>query len=531
MELDLSSVKPCLAGPKRPHDRVELANMKNDFNACLKNPVGFKGYAIPEDKLASTSKFTYEGNEYELKHGAVVIAAITSCTNTSNPDVMLAAGVIAKNAVEKGLKVKPYIKTSLSPGSGVVTSYLEKAGVDTYLNKLGFTLAGYGCMTCIGNSGELHDAVSEAITKEDIVASAVLSGNRNFEGRVHPLTRANYLASPPLVVAYALAGTTNIDFETEPIGQDAQGNNVFLRDIWPSRDEVQKITQAIIKPEMFKEIYDRIAKGTDRWNNLQAPSGKIFQWDENSTYIHDPPFFKGMNKELKPLEAIKDTYVLCNFGDSITTDHISPAGNISKTSPAAKFLNGKGVQAKDFNSYGARRGNDEIMARGTFANVRLVNKLVDKAGPKTLHVPSGEILEIFDASARYIASHQQTIILAGQEYGSGSSRDWAAKGPFLLGVHAVIAQSYERIHRSNLIGMGILPLQFLAGESADSLGLKGTETFTITTPDELNLNQEATVTTSTGTNFTAKIRLDTQPEITYYKNGGILPYVLRKLLQ
>jgi aconitate hydratase len=531
MELDLSSVKPCLAGPKRPHDRVELANMKNDFNACLKNPVGFKGYAIPEEKLASTSNFTYEGSEYELKHGAVVIAAITSCTNTSNPDVMLAAGVIAKNAVEKGLKVKPYIKTSLSPGSGVVTSYLEKAGVDTYLNKLGFTLAGYGCMTCIGNSGELHDAVSEAITKEDIVASAVLSGNRNFEGRVHPLTRANYLASPPLVVAYALAGTTNIDFETEPLGQDAQGNNVFLRDIWPSRDEVQKITQAIIKPEMFKEIYDRIAKGTDRWNSLQAPSGKIFQWDENSTYIHDPPFFKGMNKELKPLEAIKDAYVLCNFGDSITTDHISPAGNISKTSPAAKFLNGKGVQAKDFNSYGARRGNDEIMARGTFANVRLVNKLVDKAGPKTLHVPSGEVLEIFDASARYIASQQQTIILAGQEYGSGSSRDWAAKGPFLLGVHAVIAQSYERIHRSNLIGMGILPLQFLTGQSADSYGLKGTETFTITTPDELNLNQEATVTTSTGIKFTAKIRLDTQPEITYYKNGGILPYVLRKLLQ
>lgn len=282
---------------------------------------------------------------------------------------------------------------------------------------------------------------------------------------------------------------------------------------------------------MFKEIYNRIALGTDRWNNLQAPSEKIFQWDENSTYIHDPPFFKGMNKELKPVEAIKDAYVLCNFGDSITTDHISPAGNISKTSPAAKFLNGKGVLAKDFNSYGARRGNDEIMARGTFANVRLVNKLVDKTGPKTLHVPSGEVLEIFDASARYIENHQQTIILAGQEYGSGSSRDWAAKGPFLLGVHAVIAQSYERIHRSNLIGMGILPLQFLAGESADSLGLKGTETFTITTPDELNLNQEATVITSTGIKFTAKIRLDTQPEITYYKNGGILPYVLRKLLQ
>ena len=531
MELDLSSVKPCLAGPKRPHDRVELTNMKADFNACLKNPVGFKGYNIAEDKLASSSKFVYNGQEYALSHGSVVIAAITSCTNTSNPDVMLAAGVLAKNAVEKGLKVKPYIKTSLSPGSGVVTSYFAKAGVDTYLNQLGFTLAGYGCMTCIGNSGELHDAVSEAITKEDIVASAVLSGNRNFEGRVHPLTRANYLGSPPLVVAYALAGTTNIDFETEPIGQDQNGNNVFLRDIWPSRDEVQKITQSVIKPEMFKEIYDRIAKGTDRWNNLQAPSGQIFAWDDNSTYIHDPPFFKAMNKELSPLEPIKDAYVLCNFGDSITTDHISPAGNISKTSPAAKFLNGKSVQAKDFNSYGARRGNDEIMARGTFANVRLVNKLVDRPGPKTLHVPSGETLEIFDASARYIQEHHQTIILAGQEYGSGSSRDWAAKGPYLLGVKAVIAQSYERIHRSNLIGMGILPLQFKAGESADSLGLKGTETFTIVTPDELNLNQDATVKTSTGATFTCKIRLDTQPEITYFKNGGILPYVLRKLLQ
>ena len=427
MELDLSSVKPCLAGPKRPHDRVELTSMKADFNSCLRSKVGFKGYEIPEDKLASTSKFTFDGHEYELSHGSVVIAAITSCTNTSNPDVMLAAGMLAKNAVEKGLKVKPYIKTSLSPGSGVVTRYFETAGVDKYLNQLGFTLAGYGCMTCIGNSGELHDVVSEAIVKEDIVASAVLSGNRNFEGRVHPLTRANYLASPPLVVAYALAGTTNIDFETEPIGKDASGNDVFLRDIWPSRDEVQRVTQSVIKPEMFKEIYQKIAQGTERWNNLQAPTGKLYQWDANSTYIHDPPFFKGMNKDLAPLQTIKDAYVLCNFGDSITTDHISPAGNISKTSPAAKFLNGKGVQAKDFNSYGARRGNDEIMARGTFANVRLVNKLVDKPGPKTLHVPTGEVLEIFDASAKYIENHHQTIILAGNEYGSGSSRDWAAK--------------------------------------------------------------------------------------------------------
>lgn len=315
-------------------------------------------------------------------------------------------------------------------------------------------------MTCIGNSGELHDAVSEAITKEDIVASAVLSGNRNFEGRVHPLTRANYLASPPLVVAYALAGTTNIDFETEPIGVDSEGQNVFLRDIWPSRDEVQKITNSVIKPEMFHEIYTKIASGTDRWNNLSAPAGKTYQWDASSTYIHDPPFFKAMTKDVPSVQPIKDAFVLCNFGDSITTDHISPAGNISKTSPAAKHLNAQGVEARDFNSYGARRGNDEIMARGTFANVRLVNKLVEKPGPKTLHVPSGEIMEIFDASAKYIAAGQQTIILAGNEYGSGSSRDWAAKGPYLLGVKAVIAQSYERIHRSNLIGMGILPLQF-----------------------------------------------------------------------
>eukprot|EP00347_Sterkiella_histriomuscorum_P009081 403342589 len=531
MELDLSTVRPCLAGPKRPHDRVELTNMKQDFQTCLSNPVGFKGYAIPEDKHAQTSKFTFEGQEYELSQGSVVIAAITSCTNTSNPDVMLAAGLLAKNAVEKGLSVKPYIKTSLSPGSGVVTRYFELAGVTEFLNKLGFTLSGYGCMTCIGNSGELHDVVSEAIIKEDLVVSSVLSGNRNFEGRVHPLTRANYLASPPLVVAYALAGTVQIDFETEPLGNDRDGNPVFLKDIWPSRNDVQKVTQQVIKPEMFQEIYDRISKGTDRWNALEAPQGKLFAWDENSTYIHDPPFFKGMTKEVQERESIKNAYVLAYFGDSITTDHISPAGNISKTSPAAKYLNSKGVEPKDFNSYGARRGNDEIMARGTFANVRLVNKLVDRPGPKTVHIPSGETLEIFDASARYQSEGHQLVILAGQEYGSGSSRDWAAKGPFLQGVKAVIAESFERIHRSNLIGMGILPLQFLAGQNAESVGLKGTEQITIELPSELGVGQTVNVTTSTGVTFEARTRLDTQPEVTYYKNGGILPYVLRKLLQ
>ena len=427
LELDLSTVKACLAGPKRPHDRVELTNMKTDFTNSLSNPVGFKGYGIAQDKLESTAKFTFEGQDYELSHGSVVIAAITSCTNTSNPDVMLAAGLLAKAAVERGLTVKPYIKTSLSPGSGVVTRYYEAAGVSPFLDKLGFTLSGYGCMTCIGNSGDLSEVVTDAITSSDLVASAVLSGNRNFEGRVHPFTRANYLASPPLVVAYALAGTVNIDFETTPIGQDQNGTDVFLREIWPSREDVQKVTNSVITPSMFREVYEAIAKGTDRWNSLQAPAGKLYEWDVNSTYIHNPPFFQTMTNDLLVVPQVKDAYVLANFGDSITTDHISPAGNISKTSPAAKYLASRGVEPKDFNSYGARRGNDEIMARGTFANVRLVNRLVDKAGPKTLHVPTGDVIEIFDAAARYQEAGIQTIILAGNEYGSGSSRDWAAK--------------------------------------------------------------------------------------------------------
>ena len=375
--------------------------MKTEFTNNLPAAVGFKGYGIAQDKLATTSKFTFEGQEYELTHGSVVIAAITSCTNTSNPDVMLAAGLLAKAAVERGLSVKPYIKTSLSPGSGVVTRYYEAAGVNPYMDKLGFTLSGYGCMTCIGNSGDLSEAVSEAINSADLVAAAVLSGNRNFEGRVHPFTRANYLASPPLVVAYALAGTVNIDFETTPLGQDQNGVDVFLREIWPSREDVQKVTNSVITPTMFREVYDAIAKGTDRWNSLQAPAGKLYEWDVNSTYIHNPPFFQTMTNDLTVVPQVKDAYVLAVFGDSITTDHISPAGNISKTSPAAKYLASKGVEPKDFNSYGARRGNDEIMARGTFANVRLVNRLVDKAGPKTLHVPTGDVIEIFDAAARY----------------------------------------------------------------------------------------------------------------------------------
>lgn len=466
-----------------------------------------------------------------MHHGSVVIAAITSCTNTSNPDVMLAAGLLAKNAVAKGLSVRPYIKTTLSPGSGVVKEYFLKAGVQDDLDKLGFTIAGYGCMTCIGNSGEIPSEVQDAIIDNDLVASAVLSGNRNFEGRVHPQTRANYLASPPLVVAYALAGRCDIDFETEPIGQGSDGKDVYLKDIWPSRQEVQSVTNSVISPEMFTDNYDTILKGSEMWQNLEAPEGKLYTWDESSTYIHNPPFFQKTEASLTPINDIKDAHVLLNVGDSITTDHISPAGKISANSPAARYLKEKGISAADFNTYGSRRGNDEIMARGTFANVRLINKLVDKVGPETVHIPSGETMAVFDAADEYQKANKDTIILAGNEYGSGSSRDWAAKGPFLQGVKAVIAQSYERIHRSNLVGMGILPMQFKAGESADTLGLDGTEQFTIDLNEgNLAVGQDITVTTNTGKTFTVTCRLDTEPEVDYLKNGGILNYVLRKLM-
>lgn len=443
---------------------------------------------------------------------------------------MLAAGLVARKAVAKGLKVKPYIKTTLSPGSGVVKQYFDAANVQDDLDKLGFTIAGYGCMTCIGNSGEIPDAVQDAIIDNDLVASAVLSGNRNFEGRVHPQTRANYLASPPLVVAYALAGRCDIDWETEPVGQGSDGKDVFLKDIWPTREEVQEITNTVIKPQMFKENYDTILNGSEMWQNLDAPEGKLYTWDKDSTYINNPPFFQKMQADITPLDSVKDANVLLNMGDSITTDHISPAGKIAANSPAARYLAGRGVDAKDFNTYGARRGNDEIMARGTFANVRLINKLVDKVGPETVHIPSGEKMAIFDAANKYMETNTDTIILAGKEYGSGSSRDWAAKGPFLQGVKAVIAESYERIHRSNLVGMGILPMQFKAGENADSLGLTGHETYNIDLQGgNLKAGQDISVQSSCGKKFTVQCRLDTEPEIEYLKNGGILNYVLRKL--
>lgn len=431
MHLDLGSVQGSLSGPKRPHDRVNFADMKKDFNNCLTNDIGFKGFGLENKDLSKSAKINFEGKDYELNHGSVVIAAITSCTNTSNPDVMLAAGLLAKNAVEKGLTVAPYIKTSLSPGSGVVSEYFRIAGVQEYLDQLGFATAGYGCMTCIGNSGEIPDEVQNAIIENDLVASAVLSGNRNFEGRVHPHTRANYLASPPLVVAYALAGSVDFDFEKQPLGKDKDGNDVFLADIWPKRDQVQSVTEGTIKPEMFNEIYNSILHGSAMWQKLEAPEGKLYTWDEKSTYIHNPPFFQSTEADLKPIANIKDAHCLLNVGDSITTDHISPAGKIAKNSPAAEYLRSKGIAEGDFNSYGSRRGNDEIMARGTFANVRLINKMASQTGPTTVHVPSGEEMAVFDAAKKYMDADKQTIVLAGNEYGSGSSRDWAAKGPYL----------------------------------------------------------------------------------------------------
>ena len=468
--LDLADIRPAVSGPKRPHDFVLVQDLQADFRACLNAKLGFKGFAVDQAHNAATATLKLGGKEATLRHGSLVIAAITSCTNTSNPGVMLAAGLLAKKAVQRGLSVSPAIKCSLSPGSGVVTKYFELSGVDKFLDTLGFTTAGYGCMTCIGNSGELREEVSAAIKEKDLVVSAVLSGNRNFEGRVHPLTRANYLASPPLVVAYALAGTVDIDFEKQPLGQDADGKDVFLLDLWPTREEVMQVVGEVITPAMFQDVYSKIQKGTDRWNSLEAPAGTLYEWDPASTYIHDPPFFKTMEKELPKIADISDAFCLLNVGDSITTDHISPAGSIAKTSPAAAYLKERGVEPADFNSYGSRRGNDEVMARGTFANIRLNNKMIGKTGPRTIHVPTKEELAVFDAAERYQAAGECTIIMGGKDYGSGSSRDWAAKGPYLQGVRAVIAQSFERIHRSNLIGMGILPLQFLEGESADSLG-------------------------------------------------------------
>jgi len=530
ISLDLGTVTPCISGPKRPHDHVPIAQMKADWQSCLDSPVGFKGFAIPKEKQSATAEFSFEGQKYTITHGSVVIAAITSCTNTSNPSVMLGAGIVAQRALAKGLKIKPYIKSSLAPGSGVVTLYLKESGLEDALAQLGFSTVGYGCTTCIGNSGNLmSEEIDNAITAGDLVASAVLSGNRNFEGRVHPLTRANYLASPPLVVAYAIAGTMNIDFETEPLGVGADGAPVFLRDIWPSTAEVEAVVASSVKPEMFRNTYSTISTSNPMWNALPVMEGSTYQWDPTSTYVHDPPFFKGMAPTAPGGKSVVGARCLLNFGDSITTDHISPAGNIAKDSPAAKFLGERGIERKDFNSYGARRGNDEIMARGTFANVRIVNKFMEgKVGPHTVHVPSKQAGYIYDVAKQYMDAGVPTIILAGREYGSGSSRDWAAKGPYLQGVKAVIAKSFERIHRSNLVGMGLIPLCFKDGEDADSLGLTGYEEYTIDLPTELVPGMDITV-KADAKSFKCTLRFDTKVELAYFANGGILHYVLRNL--
>lgn len=534
LELDLKDVEPCISGPKRPHDRVPLKEMKADWHACLDNRVGFKGFAVPKESQGKVAEFTFNGTPAQLRHGDVVIAAITSCTNTSNPSVMLGAALVARKACELGLEVKPWIKTSLAPGSGVVTKYLQKSGLQTYLNQLGFNIVGYGCTTCIGNSGDIDESVASAITENDLVAAAVLSGNRNFEGRVHPLTRANYLASPPLVVAYALAGTVDIDFETEPIGEGKDGRKVYLRDIWPSNEEVATVVQSNVLPDMFMATYEAITKGNPMWNQLATPSSTLYAWDPTSTYIHDPPYFKSMTMSPPGLHGVKDAYCLLNFGDSITTDHISPAGSIHRDSSAARYLMERGVDRRDFNSYGSRRGNDEIMARGTFANIRLVNKfLKGEVGPKTIHIPSGEKLSVYDVAMRYKSEGHATIILAGAEYGSGSSRDWAAKGPMLLGVKAVIAKSFERIHRSNLVGMGIIPLCFKSGEDAETLGLTGHERYTINLPNsvsEIRPGQDITVETDNGKSFVCTLRFDTEVELAYFDHGGILQYAIRNLI-
>ena len=540
IELDLATVEPSLAGPRRPEDRVPLPKLRENFRSAFPtSSAGHKdadtgGVAVAEAPAAVEVEL--DGEWVPLQNGSVVIAAITSCTNTSNPTVMVGAGLLAKHAVERGLRVRHSVKTSLAPGSKVVTDYLTRANLLPYLEALGFHLVGYGCTTCIGNSGPLLDPISDAINSNNLAVVSVLSGNRNFEGRIHPEVRASYLASPPLVVAYALAGTVEVDLDREPVGADPNGEPVYLRDIWPSSEEIRQTIAESLSPEMFKKEYAHVFDGDDRWRALPVPEGNLYEWDNHSTYVQNPPYFEGMAPEPGPLSDIRDARVLALLGDSVTTDHISPAGSIQKDSPAGKYLIEHGVEPRDFNSYGSRRGNHEVMVRGTFANIRLRNRLVAKEGSWTAYQPDGEVMTIYDASMRYQQAGTPLVVIAGKAYGSGSSRDWAAKGTLLLGVKAVIAESYERIHRSNLIGMGVLPLQFRAGESASSLGLDGRETYAITGIAEgLTPGKELQVRAVRGdgseVTFSAIARLDTGVEIDYYRNGGILPTVLRQLLK
>ena len=528
IELDLSTVVPSISGPKRPQDRISLSASKSSFEKVLPtyytDKTGKEAYPVNVGTKATT-----------IKNGDVVIASITSCTNTSNPSVMIGAALLAKKAVERGLTSKPWVKTTLAPGSKVVTDYYDRAGLTQYMEALGFNLVGYGCVTCIGNSGPLPIEISKSVNEHDLAVTAVLSGNRNFEGRISPDVKMNYLASPPLVVAYALAGTMNHDFEKDSLGTDKDGKEVLLAEIWPSAKEIQDVIDSSISSEMFKKDYATVFDGDHRWKSLDTPTGKTFEWDAQSTYVRKPPYFDGMPSQPKPVTDIANARVLAILGDSVTTDHISPAGNIKADSPAGKYLEAHGVARADFNSYGSRRGNHEVMIRGTFANIRLKNMLLDgvEGGFTRNFLDNGAQSTIYDASVAYQAAGVPLVILAGKEYGSGSSRDWAAKGTALLGVRAVIAESFERIHRSNLIGMGVLPLQFKDGENAQSLGLKGDETFAISGITELNgggIPKEVTVTAGDKT-FTAKVRIDTPGEGDYYRHGGIMQYVLRQLLQ
>ncbi len=532
ISLDLSTIEPSVSGPKRPQDRVPLGHMKQSFRRSLQAPVNQHGFGLPDEQLAQTAEVA---DGLTIGHGAVVIASITSCTNTSNPGLMLAAGLLAKKAVEKGLSVGPHVKTSLSPGSRVVTDYLAKTDLDRPLEALGFHTVGYGCMTCIGNSGPLPDAVAEAVGRGNLVAAAVISGNRNFEGRVNPLVKANYLASPPLVVAYAIVGTIDIDLSNEPLGTGRDGEPVYLRDIWPTAEEIAATVSQAIGPEMFRACYENVFESSSKWNDIPTAAGELFPWNENSTYIREPPFLLEMAAEPRPIEPIRGARVLVALGDSVTTDHISPAGPIPAGSPAGEYLQQQGVQPVELNSYGSRRGNDRVMTRGTFANIRIRNLLAPGTeGGVTRYLPSSHEMTIYEAAMKYRREGVPLVVLAGTEYGTGSSRDWAAKGTQLLGVRAVIASSFERIHRSNLVGMGVLPLELPPGKSWESLGLTGEETFDV---PELNdtirpgcdLTIRATASTGTVTEFSAKVRIDTLVELEYYRNGSILQIVLWKV--
>ena len=537
VELDLSTVEPSMAGPKRPQDRVPLSAMKSTFQKALTAAVKDQGFAVAEDAKGKTAATQLSsGQTAQLGHGAVLIAAITSCTNTSNASVLIAAGLVAKKAVEAGLTVSPHVKTSLAPGSRVVTEYLTRAGLLPYLEQVGFHVVGYGCTTCIGNSGPLAPEIEQAVTQNGLVASAVLSGNRNFEGRIHSAIKANYLASPPLVVAYALAGTVDRDLSSEPVGHTASGQPVYLKDIWPTPQEVEQIVSTVITPEMFEQTYGQVFDGGADWKAIAGKAeGDLYTFEDSSTYIQEPPFFQTMGREPAPIQPIDAARVLALLGDSVTTDHISPAGDIPEKGPAGEYLRGNGIKKVDFNSFGARRGNDRVMVRGTFANIRLKNQLVPGVeGGVTTYIPTGERLSIYDASVRYQQEKTPLIIIAGKEYGTGSSRDWAAKGTLLLGVRAVIAESFERIHRANLVGMGVLPLLFEDGQNAEKLGITGREKFTIHTPTELLPRQTITVEAERedGSRFTFAVRsrLDTPIDVRYYQNGGILHTVLRDLL-